>query len=318
MSFNDKSFEFSNNQTDVMTFSNGKITGSIIEKKIIKGIFLVKADIAFKENIIVESNAKIDGIILDFNIKGNIKCKSKISDLKLTTSDNMTDIQLMKDGITESIAQKEKVNKISLVIKNDFLSQNIPNSKIKDKLLNSLQKDICHEVLSSKKTNYQTRLLLNQIFLSPFEGELNNIFIQSKVLEIVFLEFQELFENQNISKINTLKLDEYDINAIKQAKDILIQNMQNPPSIIELSRLVKLNDFKLKKGFKQLYGITPYNLLINYKLEYAKKLLTDGDMNINEISHHIGYKFTQSFSTAFSHKFGVLPKDLMKNRKYCF
>lgn len=318
MSFKNMVYEFSNNRIDTMTFSDGKITGTMLEKKINKDIFLVKADIKFKENIIVESNAKIDGIILDFNIKGNIKYKSKISDFKLTTSDNMTDIQLMKDGITKSIAQKEEINKISLVIKKDFLSQNIPNSKIKDKLLNSLQQNICNEILSSKKTNYQTQLLLNQIFSSPFEEELNNIFIQSKVLEIIFLEFKELFGNESILKSNSLKLDDYDINSIKQAKEILIQNIQNPPSIIELSKLVKLNDFKLKKGFKEVFGITPYNLLIDYKLELAKKLLSDGNMNINEISQHIGYKFTQSFSTAFSKKFGILPKDLMKSRKYYY
>jgi len=159
--------------------------------------------------------------------------------------------------------------------------------------------------------------LINDILFSHFYGELNSIFIQSKVLEIIFLEFQNLFSDENlISSVNSLKLDEKDIYAIKKAKEILIQNMKNPPSIIELAKKAKINDFKLKAGFKKVFNKTPYGLLLDYKMSIARKLLTTGDMNVNEVSKYIGYKYSQNFSTAFSKKFGILPKDVMKTKKY--
>ncbi len=41
-------------------------------------------------------------------------------------------------------------------------------------------------------------------------------------------------------------------------------------------------------------------------------------MNVTEVAHEIGYKYIHNFSKSFTQKFGVLPKDMMKNRKYYY
>lgn len=319
MSLNNMSYKFNNDKTNTILFFKEKISGKIMEKEINENLFLQKADLISKDDTLAYSSGNIDGITLSFNIQGQSAAKSNISNLNVNTSNNTTNIILLKDENSKILMQKGMTNTIGIIIKKDFLSQNIPNGKIKDNFFNSLQKNICNELLSHKTTNYQTQLLLNDINNSPFEGGLNDMFIQSKVLELVYLEFKELFVNQNdFLDTNKLKLSVQDIESIKKAKEILIQNMQNPPSIIELSKLVAINDFKLKSGFKKVFGTTPHNLLVDYRLTLARTLLLDGDMNINEIAQHIGYKFTANFSTAFSKKFRVLPKDLMKSRKYYY
>jgi len=82
--------------------------------------------------------------------------------------------------------------------------------------------------------------------------------------------------------------------------------------------MVRVNDFKLKKGFKEVFQTTPYNLLLDYRLEYAKKLLAESDLSVGEISQKIGYKYTASFSAAFIKKYGVTPKSIMKSKKYYY
>ena len=94
--------------------------------------------------------------------------------------------------------------------------------------------------------------------------------------------------------------------------------MKNPPNLTELSKLVNLNEFKLKYGFKKLFNITPYNFLLEHKLFHAKNLLENGDMNVSEIAAIVGYKQLHGFSNAFVKRFGVRPKDLMKSRKYYY
>ncbi len=94
--------------------------------------------------------------------------------------------------------------------------------------------------------------------------------------------------------------------------------MENPPSISELAKLVKLNEFKLKYGFKSFYNTTPYTLLFDYRMEKAKELLETSEYNINEISTIVGYKQSSNFTKAFCKKYGVLPKDIMKSRKYYY
>ncbi len=319
MSLNNMSYKFNNDKSNSMIFFTEKLSGTIIEREVNENLFLVKADLTSKDDILAYSNAIINGIVLSYNLKGQSNVISNISNLKIKTSNNITNMLLAKDENSKISIKKGTTNTIGLVIKKDFLTQNIPNGRIKDNLLNSLQKDICNELLSHKTTNYQTQLLLKDINNSPFEGEINDMFLQSKVLELIYLEFKELFINQNdFLNTNKLKLSIQDIESIKKAKEILIQNMQNPPSIMKLSKLVAINDFKLKLGFKIIFGTTPHNMLINYRLILARTLLLDGDMNINEIAQHIGYKFTANFTTAFSRKFGILPKDLMKNRKYYY
>ena len=67
-------------------------------------------------------------------------------------------------------------------------------------------------------------------------------------------------------KVITLKA--YDVELIHAAKDILINEMDNPVTIIELAHKVWLNDFKLKSGFKQEFGTT----IFNYQQEFNKFL----------------------------------------------
>jgi len=319
MSLNDKTYKFNNNKPNTLVFLEDKISGKIEEKKFNENLFLIKANLNCKDDVLAYSNGTVDGFALSYNLQGQSDAKSRISDVNVKTKNNITNILLTKDENSSIALKKGEHNIVGIILKKDFFNTLLQSDRTKDKLLNLLQRKVCNELLISKSINYQIQLLLNDIINSPFDGELDDLFIQSKVLELIFLEFKSLFINQEeLLNNKDIKLDNQDIQSIKQAKDILIQNIQNPPSIMELSKLVALNDFKLKLGFKKIFKTTPHNFLIEYKLTLARKLLIDGDMNINEISKHIGYKHTANFTTAFKKRFGINPKELMKTRKYYY
>ncbi len=86
----------------------------------------------------------------------------------------------------------------------------------------------------------------------------------------------------------------------------------------ELARIVAINDLKLKVGFHKFFNETPYSVSVEGRLQESKKLLDSSELNINEISELVGYKYASNFTQAFLKKFGVLPKDLMKSRKYYY
>ncbi|WP_324171826.1 AraC family transcriptional regulator [Sulfurimonas sp.] len=319
MSYKEINHKFNENKTKSVLHSKTKIEGTVNQQIIDKNISLVKIDLELKDDTSMDSNFSVDGIMFSFNLQGHSEHSSQISDFKLKNNTNDTNIILTKNEISKTTIQKGKIDMIGLVLKKDFIKKNLPESNGKDKLLNSLENNICHELLSSKKTSFHTQLLLNDIFSSSFVNNLNDMYVHSKILELLFLEFKNLYPKINSSlNISNLKLDEYDINAIKKAKEILMQNIQNPPSIVELAKLVRINDFKLKSGFKKIFNITPYNLLIEHRLDLAKKLLIDSDMSIGEIANKVGYKYNANFTVAFTKKFKILPKDIMKNRKYYY
>ena len=48
-------------------------------------------------------------------------------------------------------------------------------------------------------------------------------------------------------------------------------------------------------------------------MELAKKLLTEDDNNVNEVSMKLGYSTSSHFITAFKNKYGLTPKTFKKN-----
>ena len=99
---------------------------------------------------------------------------------------------------------------------------------------------------------------------------------------------------------------------IKQAKNIIITEMSNPPSLDELSKKVGLNLKKLKMGFKDLYGMPVFTFLFHYKMDHAKKLLSQNGNNVNEVALQVGYSTSSHFIVAFKKKFGITPKQFTK------
>jgi len=64
----------------------------------------------------------------------------------------------------------------------------------------------------------------------------------------------------------------------------------------------------LKEGFKQIYGDSVFSFLLEYKMEYARKLLESNQYNVNEVGLKVGYSTASHFIAAFKKKYGVTPK----------
>ena len=103
-------------------------------------------------------------------------------------------------------------------------------------------------------------------------------------------------------------IDEENVMKIRKAKDIVIANMAEPPSLQDLADQVGLNLKKLKMGFKQIYGDTVYGFLFDYKMDMARRLLDSGSYNVNEVGLKIGYSTGSHFIAAFKKKFATTPK----------
>jgi len=149
-------------------------------------------------------------------------------------------------------------------------------------------------------------IVLNQIMNFYLNPSVQKIYYKAKVYELLSLIFNT---NENEVGDNCpFRADEDFVIRIKQAKDILISNMIEPPTLQELSDKVGLNLKKLKQGFKQIYGETVYGFLFDYKMDYARKLLDSGSFNVNEVGAKIGYSTASHFIAAFKKKYRTTPK----------
>ncbi|WP_320043724.1 AraC family transcriptional regulator [uncultured Desulfobacter sp.] len=164
--------------------------------------------------------------------------------------------------------------------------------------------------------NYRTLFLAKEIYSLPFEGELNNLYLRSKVYEIIHNEFYSLINTNKLpsSSSHEILLRKDDFEALHNTRNFIIENKKNL-CIKELIKKASVNKNKLRYGFKELFNTTPGNLVFEVKMHEAKSLLEARELNITEISDAIGYKYVQSFSYAFKKYFGITPSEFIKSKK---
>jgi AraC-like DNA-binding protein len=141
----------------------------------------------------------------------------------------------------------------------------------------------------------------------------------------------EILENQNNHLLKEAKkyaiLDDYfnasrrqtaykcpfltqkeNVTKVRDAKEYLISDLQNSPTIKELAKHVALNEHNLKTGFKEIYGKTIHAFVKDYKMSKARELILKREFQIAEIADQLGYTNVSHFIDAFKKKFGVTPK----------
>lgn len=147
---------------------------------------------------------------------------------------------------------------------------------------------------------------IKDILNCPYEGGLRKMYLYSKCMEILVMQADAY--TRALDSTNKYCKTEYDKERILFARDYLVQHTDLPPSLSELARRSGINEYKLKKGFKEVFGNTVFGYLADYRLQEAKTALAEGKKSATEIAFDLGYSSLQHFSNAFKKKFGVSPK----------
>ena len=127
---------------------------------------------------------------------------------------------------------------------------------------------------------------------------IKTLYIKGKVYELISLYFNKS-DDADIEQCPFL-VDEDNVRRIRQAKEIMISRMVEPPTLAELSEEIGLSLKKLKEGFKQIYGDSVFSFLFDYKMEYARKMLETRKYNVNEVGLRVGYSTASHFISAFT------------------
>ncbi|MBW4602148.1 MAG: AraC family transcriptional regulator [Calothrix sp. FI2-JRJ7] len=161
------------------------------------------------------------------------------------------------------------------------------------------------------KTTSAMQNLINQILNCPYQGITRRLYLESKALELIALRLEQIKSDSPTNISSSFKPD--DIDRIYGARDILIKNLDKPPSLMELARMVGLNDCTLKKGFREVFGTTAFGYLYDYRLEKARHLLEAGGAKVTDVVQMVGFRDRSYFAAAFRKKFGMNPSIYLKN-----
>jgi AraC-like DNA-binding protein len=157
----------------------------------------------------------------------------------------------------------------------------------------------------------QMEQVIAQIRYSKYAGDFQRLFLLSKSLELLVLSAESCtaaHQRQNIY----LK-SKQDTEKIIAVRDLLNARLDSPPSLTEIARTVGLNEYKLKRGFKEKFNNTVFGYLTDQRLHLAHQYLRDTSKTAAEIAAELGYATPQHFNNAFKKKFGFTPFSVRNN-----
>ncbi|MGG6269529.1 helix-turn-helix transcriptional regulator [Leptolyngbya sp. AN03gr2] len=176
-------------------------------------------------------------------------------------------------------------------------------------LVTALQQPSDRDFWHLSKTTPTMQSTLRQILNCPHQGLTRKLYLEAKAIELIALRLETLSEAL-APESNQLKPDEID--RIYWARDILVEQLCEPPSLLGLARQVGLNDYKLKAGFRACFGTTVLGYLQTERMELARSLLVESTLKVKEVSQQVGYKKASQFAAVFKRQFGVSPKEYQK------
>jgi AraC-like DNA-binding protein len=153
--------------------------------------------------------------------------------------------------------------------------------------------------------------VVDQVIHNRYAGDLQKLFLLSKSIEILVLcaESCQSAAGKKDSFIKTAA----DKEKLIAARDLVNKRIHQPPSLSEIAKAVGLNEYKLKRGFKETFQTTVFGYLTGQRLLLARRHLLDTDKTAAEIAFELGYSTPQHFNNAFKRHFGITPDSVRKN-----
>lgn len=105
------------------------------------------------------------------------------------------------------------------------------------------------------------------------------------------------------------QLSEADAERVREARALMLRHMDQPLSIAWLCQRTGLSEFKLKLGCRRLFDRTPYQLLLDLRMQRAHALLASGKQ-VAQAAWAVGYRHPANFSAAFARYYGRAPKSI--------
>ena len=274
----------------------------------------------YKKEVEVPPAQKADAIKLKDKAKADLPILLIVEDSKdvsLYLSAILCDeyqIELAKNGKTGLEKASEKIPDIII---SDIMMPEMDGIKMLDKLKNDFRTSHIPIVMLTAKADIESRLTglvrgADAYITKPFnETELH---IQLKNL----IELRKkLYERYSTLVPFTETLDpalNTEDTFVKKVRDILEKNFDNEEfNINDLCREMAVGHTQLYRKFKSISNLTIADYFKLLRLNKAKELFSDSELNITQVAFAVGFKNLSHFSREFAHQFGKSPKEFRRS-----
>jgi len=219
---------------------------------------------------------------------------------------------------SEHYLEGEHERSVTLICEADFLRERFGDSA------EQLPDALARYIISGEVSQFNDRLAMSTeaitaattILDNPFHGKMRRQYIEARAQELLVLSLAACAENEREEHKVNRGLNSRDVQRMQKARAVLEQEYITPPTIHQLARALGLNEAKLMRDFKQLFGQTIFDFTQNIRMDAAKTLLETTSKSITEIAFDVGYEYSSNFTTAFKRRFGVPPSVARESAKH--
>lgn len=278
------------------------------------GIKVISTESSFHKPIVLDWKGDAEIITMHFNILGRISMRDPALKNAFVLSGNQHNMFYGKDaeGKMESHELKAKTFLIQFAKETFFKIAENGNESIK----RFADRVDAGQSTAFSQTNLNIDLRIHNcidaILNCQFSDPLKRMYFFSKAIELLVLQAESF--NRSLQPYPKYLKNDHDKECILFAKDYLIKHIENPPTLRELAKIAGINEFKLKKGFKETFNQTVFEYLSDVRLEKAKHDLLARNKTATQIAYELGYSSPQHFSNAFKKKYNISPTKVSKNK----
>ena len=289
-------------------------SGSVEQIQFRERFILFISDLTFSEDIEFETTLEENALEIMFCMSGAKHLGIQAENIPLSAGTGGIFYGTAGMEFSQKFRKGGRVQTVGIFLTAEFLQHYDPETTRPFRFLMNQkagQKNNYQMMLDSFHNNPRITLLLQDLIQSIPTSPLRYIFLEARCLELISLQLESLFPVVQESQ----KLPTGEIRKLHQARELLEKEYLEPPSIIEIARRISLNEFKLKSGFKKLFGSSLYSHLRDYRMEVACSLLKNGEMKVIEAACAVGYSNPSHFAAAFRKKYGINPGALLKSER---
>lgn len=162
-------------------------------------------------------------------------------------------------------------------------------------------------ILSRERASQQAQAALravDDIMLTRLPEPLRSVHRLGKALEILALV---LSDPTSAPADMPAPCPDNERARLTEARNRLLADMAQPPSLRELAEAAGLTEKRLNDGFRELFGLTAFDLLRGARLDHAHQLIAEGGMPLKDVAWRVGYSHVSNFISAYRNRFGVTP-----------
>jgi AraC-like DNA-binding protein len=164
--------------------------------------------------------------------------------------------------------------------------------------------------LDKRSITVDENKLLHDIFNADIQSSFGKLVLYNRVLLLI----EKMIRRFLLTKLpasKTERLKEKDMDGLKEVEFALSEkDLEKFPSVKELSRIALMSTTKLKKRFKEVYGMKLYEFYNYNRLSNARQSIESGESTIKDAAYRAGYSNLSNFSKAFKKEFGLSPSQV--------